>query len=391
MEDKPKNYYSIDYKDILGKGSFGIVYKGISHKDDKEEPVALKQIPKEIANDRNKLQLLSNEVVISANLFDDEDKNEDGKSRMKNIVSFLDIIKIDNNGYLVYEFCNGGDLRRYLRFFKTFDETAVQYFMKQVLNGLSELHDKKIIHHDIKPENVLVELIPYDIKDKNNVEERKKYEKTVDEILQLTDKKKNQNPNLLGNQNNMNNTNKDFVLKTLLRSKIKVSDFGLSKFKEDNNQKMLSGSPLYMDPTLFEPNVDIKTIESEKVDIWAVGIFAYELFFGRRPFNSPSQSLKELIQVLKKGLYVVDLKECKKISKQFLSFLNMCLQRSQQIRPNVTDLQFSEFITREPNNFEYINIMNLSEINIPSPNYVSQGQIIMSIDDNRSMNASFDF
>ena len=139
----------------------------------------------------------------------------------------------------------------------------------------------------------------------------------------------------------MNNTNKDFVLKTLLRSKIKVSDFGLSKFKEDNNQKMLSGSPLYMDPTLFEPNVDIKTIESEKVDIWAVGIFAYELFFGRRPFNSPSQSLKELIQVLKKGLYVVDLKECKKISKQFLSFLNMCLQRSQQIRPNVTDLQFS--------------------------------------------------
>ena len=35
--------------------------------------------------------------------------------------------------------------------------------------------------------------------------------------------------------------------------------------------------------------------------------------------------------------------------------------------------------------------MNLSEINIPSPNYVSQGQIIMSIDDNRSMNASFDF
>ena len=362
---------------ILGKGSFGTVYLGIDIANDRY--VSLKKIPGEIMKDPQKIEALSNEILISSGV-----DNE-------NLVKIIDLTDINNDKYIVYEFCNGGDLRRYLRFFKTFDETAVQYCMKQVLNGLSELHAKKIIHHDIKPENVLVELIPYDIKDKNNLEERKQFEKTVEEILQLTDKKKNQNQSLVYGNISNSGINKEFVYKTLLRSKIKVSDFGLSKFKEDNNQKMLSGSPLYMDPTLFEPNVDIKTIESEKVDIWAVGIFAYELFFGRRPFNSPSQSLKELIQVLKKGLYVVDLKECKKISKQFLSFLNMCLQRSQQIRPNVTDLQFSEFITREPNNFEYRNIMNLSEINIPSPNYVSQGQIIMSIDDNRSMNASFDF
>ena len=74
-------------------------------------------------------------------------------------------------------------------------------------------------------------------------------------------------------------------------------DCELRFIKEDNVQKLLSGSPLYMDPNLFEPNVDIKTIENEKVDIWAVGIFAYELFTGKRPFNSPAQSLKELIQI----------------------------------------------------------------------------------------------
>ena len=89
---------------------------------------------------------------------------------------------------------------------------------------------------------------------------------------------------------------------------------------------MSSGSPLYMDPNLFEPNVDIKTIENEKVDVWAIGIFAYELFLGKRPFNSPQQSLKELIQILKRGFYEINLKECGKVSKQFLSFLNMCLQ-----------------------------------------------------------------
>ena len=365
---------------ILGKGSFGIVYLGTDIANDKY--VSLKKIPAEIMRDPQKIEALSNEILISSGV-----ENE-------NLVKILDLTEINKDKYIVYEFCNGGDLRRYLRYFKRFEEKYVQYFMKQVLNGLSELHSKRIIHRDIKPENVLVELIPYDINDNNNIQERKKFEKTVDEILQLTNKKKNQNSNSsLSVENNSNiSINKDFILKTLLRSKIKVSDFGLSKFKEDNNQKMLSGSPLYMDPNLFEPNVDIKTIEDEKVDIWAVGIFAYELFFGKRPFNSPSQSLKELIQILKRGTYIIDLKECGQISKQFLSFLNMCLQRPQNIRPNVTELQFSEFITRDPSKFEYIDLDNLNDIKFPNNNYVRpNGEILMNIDDKRSINANFDF
>ena len=375
--DNLQGLYAIENK-ILGKGSFGTVYLGTDIAHDKY--VSLKKIPSEIMKDPQKIEALSNEILISSGV-----DNE-------NLVKILDLTDISNDKYIVYEFCNGGDLRRYLRFFKTFDERCVQYFMTQVLNGLKELHTKKIIHHDIKPENVLVELIPYEIKDKNNIEERKQFERVVDEILQLTDKKKNQNQSLVYGNISNSGINKEYVLKTLLKSKIKVSDFGLSKFKEDNNQKMLSGSPLYMDPNLFEPNVSVKTIEDEKVDIWAIGIFAYELFFGKRPFNSPSQSLKELIQILRRGIYIVDLKECGKISKQFLSFLNMCLQRSQNIRPNVTELLFSEFITRDPNKFEYINLMNLNQIKFPSQNYVnSQGQIVMTVDDQRSINANFDF
>ena len=365
---------------ILGKGSFGTVYLGTDLANDKY--VSLKKIPLEIMNDPQKIEALSNEILISSGV-----ENE-------NLVKILDLTYIDKDKYIVYEFCNGGDLRRYLRYFKRFEEIHVQYFMSQILNGLSELHNKKIIHHDIKPENVLVELIPFNIKDKNNKEERKKFEKIIDEILQMTNKKKNNNPNSSTFTENNSNSKitKDYILESLLKSKIKVSDFGLSKFKEENNQKMLSGSPLYMDPNLFVPNVEIKTIENEKVDIWAVGIFAYELFFGKRPFNSPSQSLKELIQVLKKGIYVIDLKECGKISKQFLSFLNMCLQRAQDVRPNVTELMFSEFITRDPSKFEYIDLNNLSQTKFPNDNYIGQnGEIIMTIDDKRSINANFDF
>lgn len=368
--------YALENK-ILGKGSFGTVYLGTDILKDKY--VSLKKIPSEIMKDPQKIEALSNEILISSSI-----ENE-------NLVKILDLTDINNEKYIVYEFCNGGDLRRYLRFFKTFNERSVQYFMTQVLTGLSELHSKKIIHHDIKPENVLVELIPFDIKDNKDPEERKKSEKYVEEILQLTDKKKQNQSLVYGNISNSGLT-KDDVLKTLLRSKIKVSDFGLSKFKEDNNEKMLSGSPLYMDPNLFEPNVTVKTIEDEKVDIWAVGIFAYELFFGKRPFNSPSQSLKELIQILKRGTYIIDLKDCGKISKQFLSFLNMCLQRPQKIRPNVTELLFSEFITADPDKFDYITLKNLNQIKFPKDNYVNdQGQIIMNVDDQRSINANFDF
>jgi serine/threonine protein kinase len=367
---------------ILGKGSFGTVYLGLSLANDTY--VSLKKIPPEIKADPQKINALSNEILISAGV-----DNE-------NLVKILDLTDIGNDKYIVYEFCNGGDLRRYLRYFKRFDERAVQYIMSQVLNGLKELHDKKIIHHDLKPENILIELRPFEMKDKKNIEEKKKFEKEVDNILQLTDKKRYQNQNSYNNNfNNMNiNQEKQIVYNTLLKSKIKVSDFGLSKFKEDNNEKMLGGSPLYMDTNLFEPNVDIKTIENEKVDIWAIGIFAYELFFGKRPFNSPSQSLKELIQILKIGTYKIDLKECGKVSKQFLSFLNMCLQRQQKIRPNVNELLFSEFITRDSNNFEYITIDNVDTIKFPGPNYyINDGQkiITMNVDDQRSINANFDF
>ena len=176
---------------ILGKGSFGTVYLGVDVA--KDNYVSLKKIPPEIKDDPQKINALSNEILISADV-----DNE-------NLVKILDLTDIGKDKYIVYEFCNGGDLRRYLRYFKRFDERIVQYFMFQVLSGLKELHDKKIIHHDIKPENILVELRPFELKDKNNIEEKKRFEKEVDNILQLTDKKRYQNIH----QNIYNDINKE--------------------------------------------------------------------------------------------------------------------------------------------------------------------------------------
>ena len=355
---------------ILGKGSFGTVYLGTDISKDKY--VALKQIPNQIMRDPQQLQLLSNEILISSGI------------HHENLVNILDIYEINNAKYIVYEFCNGGDLRRYLNFFNRFDENLVQYCMKQILCGLSAIHSKGIIHHDLKPENILVELFPNNNKNKVNPEEKMSYEKIIDDILQITDKNSM-------NYMNIDKTYKDFVYKSLLKSKIKVSDFGLSKFKGDNNQRAISGSPVYMDPNLFIQNVDIRVIESEKVDIWAIGIFAFELFFGFKPFNPSVQTLNELIRLLQKGIYVIDLYKCGQISKQFLSFLNMCLQREQNIRPTVTELLFSEFITRDTNKFNYINMNNINYFKFPNSSYLYyQGKIVMNIDDRRAVNLNFE-
>ena len=380
MEDYlPKNdtKYNIDYSNILGKGSFGTVYKGTLNKDDKTIPVAMKQISKEISGNNNLLQLLSNEVAISANLYKDEDKNEEGENKMDNIVSFLDIIELNDNNYLVYEFCNGGDLTRYLKYFKTFDEKMIQNILRQILKGLSRLHEKKVVHHDIKPENILVELcLPKG--DNSNLE------KTINQVMETTKTK--------GYVDENNKIDKERLLTILNSSIFKLSDFGLSKeMLNYNMKKEVSGSPLYVDPMLFNQNIDRETINNEKVDIWALGILAYEMLFYDLPFQPFPPKIDKLKTLLDKGIYFINMKKCKKISKQFLSFLNMCLQRPQKIRPLTDELLFSEFITIDTDNFTYLTIDDYKNIEYPDDSYLQRdGMITMNIDDNRMINATFE-
>ena len=425
MEDLPQKEYELDKNNVLGKGSYGIVYKGYHYnKNGEPEEVAFKIIPKEILNDNAKLQSLSNEIYISSkiqnkdiqkdiikNLENGNKENKENKenkdlekekrvkeekdkkdsqneekeekkknNELENIVKFYDIIDIDNDKYLVYEFCNGGDLKRYLRYFRRFDEKMIQNIITQIIKGLKILHDQKIVHHDIKPENILVELCPKE-------EDKEKRQNIINTIMKITDPK---NKYLNKEQKLMKD---EEILEVLSNSKMKLSDFGLSKLKEDSNTKEVSGSPLYIDPNLFKKEASEETIENEKVDIWALGIIAYELFFYELPFQPFPPSIERLKKAFEQGEYIIDFKKCKQISKQFLSFLNCCLQKEQKIRPPITDLLFiHEFIVREPDYFTYMNIDNYKEAKYPKGNYLkTEGKLTMNINDNRNINAYFDW
>ena len=336
-EEKQNRKFQYEEKDVLGKGSFGTVYKGIYIDDKgKEKVVALKEIPEEVFKTKSEMESLYNEITISSKL--NEENKDDPLLSNENIVNFLDITNLNNKTFLVYEFCNGGDLRRYLKFFNGFDEKMVQYIISQVLKGLQLLHNKKIIHHDIKPENILVNLC---------VEEKtpKEKESKINMIMEGTD------------ENNRDNTTDDFknyVLEVLGKSKFKIADFGLSKLKKETNKKEISGSPLYLDPNLYKVDSKLSTVENEKVDIWAIGVLAYELIFNDCPFFPFPMTIDKLKESFKKSKYVIDMKKCKLVSKQFLSFLNACLQEDQEIRPLTDELLNHEFIAREPEYFKYM-------------------------------------
>ena len=395
--------YKIDDTNILGKGSFGVVYKGTQKKGNKSNPVAFKEIPKEIVDDKEKIQALADEIYISSILNEEEKgKNNSSIEGRENIASFLDIAEIDGKKYLAYEFCNGGDLKRYLKYFKKFDENMVQYIMRQVIRGIYHLHKRKIIHHDIKPENILIELFPDDKKDKKDKEDKEHKEDKKDKedkehkeeiikkVMMVTDIK---NKKVYKDKSIMSD---EELKEILLKSRMKVSDFGLSKFKEEgNNLVEVSGSPLYIEPNLFDNNVDPLTVESEKVDIWALGVLAYELYFYDLPFQPFPPSIERLKKSYEKGEYVIDFKKNKKVSKQFIRFLNICLQRPQKLRPTIEELLDNEFYVIDCEYFDYLNIDNYKNAKHYPPKlkdkYLKvEGKITMSIDDNRDLNAYFD-
>ena len=113
-----------------------------------------------------------------------------------------------------------------------------------------------------------------------------------------------------------------------------------------------------MAPELFLMETPLMTIESQKVDIWALGVVSFEMFFGRKPFES--QSLEKLSKKYQEKEYYLNLKEQnKKISKKFIEFLNLCLQEKSEKRADVFDLQSIYFFNID---YECIELLNEKEL-----------------------------
>ena len=94
--------YRYIFKDkSLGKGISGEVR--LAYDQIMEKEVAAKHIPKNLVNNDKEMQLLTNEILISTDCECD------------NLAKVYDISDIEGEKYLLFEYCNGGDLASALK------------------------------------------------------------------------------------------------------------------------------------------------------------------------------------------------------------------------------------------------------------------------------------
>ena len=224
----PKKHY-IPVK-LLGQGSFGSVYEA-EHIIFKNK-VAMKIINKS-DNDVDEKEIL-NEIDILKKL------------SHPNIVKIFEFYITKAHYYIVTEYCKDGELFSYIK--NKYSERQLAVLFYQIFSGLWYLHDHKILHRDIKLENIMIS-------------GKEKDQSTGEELFW-----------------------------------IKIIDFGTAKiFEKNKKEKDVVGSSYYIAPEVLKQNYN------EKCDTWSVGIILYMALVGKAPFDGKDD--EEIIHKIAKANY----------------------------------------------------------------------------------------
>jgi len=129
----------------IGEGTYGVVYKARDVTNN--QIVAMKKIRLE-AEDEGVPSTAIREISLLKELKDD------------NVVRLLDIVHADQKLYLVFEFLDV-DLKRYMELAnkngKPITPALVKKFTYQLSSGLLYCHSHRILHRDLKPQNLLID------------------------------------------------------------------------------------------------------------------------------------------------------------------------------------------------------------------------------------------
>lgn len=138
------NLNIFEKNESIGSGTYGDVFKGILKKTN--QTIAIKKIKIDIETEGIPSTALR-EVCILREL------------SHPNIVELIDVVCTDSQLFLIFEFLEI-DLRKYLTSLNTDDyleSDVIKSFLYQILDGIAYCHSKKMIHRDLKPQNLLLD------------------------------------------------------------------------------------------------------------------------------------------------------------------------------------------------------------------------------------------
>ena len=311
----------------LGKGAFGEVY--LTSKKGTDQKFATKKLEREQIEKSEAMKYLKNEIIILQNL------------KHPNIVRYEDVKKTKKHFYIVMEFCNGGELSKALekyqkKFGKPFSQEIVQHLMRQIIDAFKYIHGLKIIHRDIKLDNILLNF---------DTEEDKE---------------------------NLN----------MMKAQCKIIDFGFAcRISKSGLQYSTLGSPINMDPIILKKlnSTGRKSRQlgyDQKADIWSLGTICYEMLIGKSAFDA--EDMDELVSKIEDGTYTVPTS----LSREVISFLNAMLQYDSHARLNSLELSRHVFLTKDVKDFHPIDMQKASK-------KIKKGNVVINVKGNKSIWAIF--
>ena len=271
----------------ISSGSSGVVYEG-RYRKKPEKHVCLKFLLNKLEEEKREKKTKNINININSNLSSKiKEINIQKKLKDKNITEYYDYCDLKSYGCIIMEFAKFGDLEYFQKKLikkDSLSETLLVFITKQILDGLLYIHQSKIIHMDIKQQNILID-------------------------------------------ENFN---------------IKITDFSVSfsyeKYKENDKINLpLAGTSLYMSPeVLLKSQIDYE--DCSKIDLFSLGIVLFNLAFEKFPYEldySCKRNFALILDKIKKEKLKIP--EKKHFSTLFNKFLGNLLEKNIKNRMSIYD------------------------------------------------------